>query len=145
MVRNLNIGIMVMSDGDRTVAEAVLIDYENIPIDNDDGLVPVISGSGSAGREPGDKSDQSVGDDLALARSLRSLAARLERRANGKVRHAESCKAHRAEIAERKGTGYPRPPEEFDKKALPFDYAGAISKLFDGGGGSLPISPPHDF
>lgn len=84
-------------------------------------LVVPASGKGSSGRERGDKSNQSVGDDLATARALISLAAHLTRRANGAVRHQESIKAHRAEIVERKA--YAPPP------AAVYGYAGYFSEI----------------
>lgn len=86
--------ITTMTDGDRTVAEALITTAYPHEF--------LAAGTGSSGREPGDKSDAQTGKDLAIARSLRSVAAHLERRAMGRVRHAESVKAHKAEIAERK-------------------------------------------
>lgn len=86
MMEQHNVSLYIMTDGNRTVAEARMI-------------AAGMSGQGSAGREPGDKADAFVGEDLAVARALRSLAAHLERRARGRVNHAESIKAHKAEIA----------------------------------------------
>jgi hypothetical protein len=48
-----------------------------------------------------------VGENLAVARALRSIANRLERQAQGYLRHAESNKAHKEEIAEKKAAGAP--------------------------------------
>lgn len=81
-----------LSDGSRTVAEATLHTYRH----------PALSGRGSSGREPGDRTDAGIGEDLALARALRSLAAKLERQANGRMKHAADCRAHRRQLAERK-------------------------------------------
>ena len=70
-MENLNVSVSIMSDGTRTVAEATLIDFE----------YNAIRGAGSAGRDHEDKYKAQVGDDLATARALRSLAVHLERRA----------------------------------------------------------------
>jgi hypothetical protein len=98
-----------MTDGTRTTAEAVLT--TGWPVD-----LLTATGTGSSGRERGDKFDETVGDDLAIARALRSLAARLERRARGKVNHAESIKVHKAEIAARKAAEYEPPQTDGEPK-----------------------------
>lgn len=85
--------LTILSDGDRTVVEAALHTYRN----------PSVTATGSSGREPVDKSDPHVGENLAVARALRSIANRLERQAQGYLRHAESNKAHKEEIAAKKG------------------------------------------
>lgn len=87
--------LSLMSDGDRTVVEAS--HFENLMT----GAALVTYGKGSAGREPGDKSDAQVGEWLAQARALRSVAARLERQAKGRMAHTEEIKRHRAEVAKR--------------------------------------------
>lgn len=87
--------LSLMSDGDRTVAEAS--HFENFP----PGAALITTGKGSAGREPGDKSDAQVGEWLAQARALRSVAAHLERQAKGRMAHTEEIKRHRAEVAQR--------------------------------------------
>jgi hypothetical protein len=81
----LEVSVIVVADKDVTVARAAL-----------DG----ITATASARREPGDKPDARVGADLATARALARLGAKLERQARGAVRHAESCKADRQARAE---------------------------------------------
>src|ERR1700743_2184450 len=93
-MEQVNIGVVIMSDGTRTVAEATLIDYDGDPV--------VTEGNGSAGRDHEDKYSSVVGNKLATARALRSLAAHLERDALGRIKHAAAIRAHRAEIAESK-------------------------------------------
>jgi hypothetical protein len=90
MQKYIPASVMLMADGTRTVAEITITDIGR-----------VIAGSGSAGRERGDKNDPLVGEWLATARALRSAAAHLERSARGRVNHAEAIKAHRREIAVR--------------------------------------------
>lgn len=86
--------LSALSDGSRTVAEATLHTYRH----------PALSGTGSSGREPGDKADAGIGEDLALARALRSLAARLERQANGRCKHRADVRAQK-KAAAGKGKG----------------------------------------
>jgi hypothetical protein len=76
------------TDGDRTVVEASLLFADEL----------VINSVGSAGREPGDKSDPKIGEALAVARALRSIASRLERQAKGTMKHREDIQRHRAEL-----------------------------------------------
>jgi hypothetical protein len=80
-----NVTIVVISDKDATVARAAM--------DN-------ITATASAKREPGDKPDAVIGADLATARALARLAAKLERRARGRIRNADAIKTHRRERAE---------------------------------------------
>jgi len=84
-----NVSISFLTDGDRTVFEGA---YHSSNF-------PAVRATGSSSREPGDKSDVAVGEALAAARFLRSLAAKLEKQANGTVKHREDIKAHRAQIA----------------------------------------------
>lgn len=93
-MKQANIHILVLNDGDRTVAEANLAAIYG----GDAPEIRPTTRSGSAARQPGDKADEMVGDNLAVARALRSLAAKLERQANGKMRNNESNKAHREQI-----------------------------------------------
>lgn len=121
------VSVTAVTDGSRTVAEAVLTTaYPHSPL---------ATGAGSSGREPGDKYDAQTGSELAIARALRSMAARLERRARGRVSHAESVKAHKAEIAERAAEIAARTPEaptgaigalfrEYDKRVQIFNNPG---------------------
>ena len=127
-MEQLGITVTTMTDGTRTTAEAVMVNSE----------WERSRGTGSAGRERGDKFNASVGEDLAVARALRSLAAHLERRARGRVNHAESIKAHKAEIAQRNA-------EEINGKLL--DTMARLpmpwSEQYTPGG--VPLKPPHDF
>lgn len=90
--------VRLLSDGNRTVAEARLLELGEIGI----AVREVTTGIGSSGREPGDKANSEVGEKLALVRALRSMAAHLESQAQGRIRHIESNKQHKAEIADRK-------------------------------------------
>ena|ERR1700761_3270534 len=125
-MNSLDVVVAIMSDGTRTVAEATLVDFA--------GSEGVISGAGSAGRDHEDKFKAQAGEDLATARALRSLAARLERRALGTIKHAADIRVHRAEIAERKAAEEEglRSASEFLADVNPW-------------GTSAQISPPHDF
>jgi uncharacterized protein DUF1876 len=76
--------VIVMADKDVTVARANLGGTE---------------AAGSARREPGDRPDAGIGADLAVARALARLSAKLNRRARGQVRHAEAVKEHRLQRA----------------------------------------------
>ena len=113
-MKHFTAAIVVLSDGSRTVAEGTLFSD----------LGTVTTGKGSSGREPGDKTDAQTGEDLAVARMLRSMAAHLERRANGRMRHIESVKAHRQEIA----------AEEADKRASQPLTPGEIAKTITAAG-----------
>ena len=55
-----------------------------------------VVGEGIAKRTSKDRNDEYVGQNLALARALESLAAKVMRRANGKVRHNDDMKLQRA-------------------------------------------------
>lgn len=88
-MKNIAISVYVLSDGNRTNAEAQL---------EADDLTVLAVGNGSSSREPGDKADPLIGENLAVARALSSLAKKMERRANGRMRHAEAVKAHREQI-----------------------------------------------
>lgn len=73
--------IRIVADTDATVAVAEMY-----------GMVL----TASAKREPGDRPDRGIGEDLALARVLAKAARRLERRARGRVKHAADVKTARA-------------------------------------------------
>lgn len=88
-MKTIEISVYVLSDGNRTNAEAQL---------EADDLTVLAYGKGSSSREPGDKADPVVGENLAVARALASLAKKLERRANGRMRHVETVKAHHEQI-----------------------------------------------
>lgn len=116
-----NVSLYIMTDGNRTSAEATIV------------VGKLVHGNGSSGRDPGDKSDAGIGRNLAVARALRSLAANLERDAKGKVNHAESVKAHEAEIAEKKAAGAYR-------RSLAFTAFAASAKVTAG----KPLHPPYE-
>ncbi len=91
-MKKILIQVTLLSDGSRTVAQAT-------------GAPPydmACRGLGSSGREPGDRPDEAIGEKLATARALHSMARRLERQAMGRMRHNESVQNHRDEIAVRK-------------------------------------------
>lgn len=92
-MKQLSISVNVLTDGNRTNAESTMYDYTTLR---------GVNGNGSAGRERDDKANASIGEDLAVARSLESMAAHLKKRAQGKINHIESIKQHKAEIADRK-------------------------------------------
>lgn len=85
-----NIVFSVLTDGSRTVVEAALLHADSREV--------VLSATGSSGRDPGDKTDPAVGVGLATARALSSLAKRIERQANGRVKHNEDIAEHRRQI-----------------------------------------------
>ena len=80
--------IFILSDADATVAVAETSD---------------VTMTAAAKREPGDRPDAAIGRDLATARVLAKVARRLERRARGRVKHADDVKNARREIRERRG------------------------------------------
>ena len=80
--------LSILTDGDRTVVEASLHTYLNPSI-------PVVA---SSGREPGDKTDPEIGEALAVARALRKIANRLEKKAAGTMKHRESIAEHRRQL-----------------------------------------------
>jgi uncharacterized protein DUF1876 len=84
-----NIHINILTDGNRTVAEASLHTY-----------AAHVTGNGSSGREPGDKSDPKIGENLAIARALRKIANRLEKKAAGTMKHRESIAEHHRQLEE---------------------------------------------
>lgn len=79
------------------------LDIEQIEIlsDKDASIAYIRMGdievTGSSRRHPGDKPDRETGDLLALARAYAKLAAKLEKRANGRVNHAAEIKRHKEE------------------------------------------------
>lgn len=93
MYKNGVVQLRMMTDGDRTVAEAVLHTYQH----------PSTAAVASSGRERGDESDEKIGEALAIARALRSLASKLEKQAAGKMKHREDCKAHARDIKAKMG------------------------------------------
>jgi hypothetical protein len=50
------------------------------------------SATGSSKRERGDSYDPEIGELLATARALHKMAARMERKARGRIRHADKAK-----------------------------------------------------
>jgi len=108
-MKSAAVQLSLLSDGDRTVVEAAYHSYQ----------FPSIVASASSGREPGDKSNEKIGEALAVARALRSLANRLERQAQGALRHAESNKAHKEEIRAKAIHAYTT--GQYDPRPLPND------------------------
>ena len=84
--------LQLLSDGTHTVARTTAYTTGG----------PLASGKGSAHRDRGDKNDEETGELLATARALESLAAGLRRRARGRIRNAETIKAHRELAAQRR-------------------------------------------
>ena len=65
---------------------------------------------GSAKREPGDAYDPETGKLLATSRALDELAAKLRKKANGRIRNADSIRRHREQIRSgQSGQRQPRP------------------------------------
>lgn len=58
-------------------------------------------------RERGDTFDAALGEQLAVARALRKMADKLERKANGRMRMLDSIRRHKAEIRARKDRPVP--------------------------------------
>ncbi len=94
-----NVSISVLSSHGATVAKVGYASVYNTGIP--------VTAAGSAKREPSDDYDPETGRLLATSRALEILAGKLRRRANGRIRHAETVKKHRAEARNRK----PRPGE----------------------------------
>lgn len=72
--------ITIASASDATVATAELGD---------------VTLTASAKREPGDRPDAAIGQNLATARVLVKVARRLERGARGRIKHADDVKTAR--------------------------------------------------
>lgn len=79
-----------MHDPDATVATAEL-NASGQPY-----ATPLLKTTGSSKRTPGDTDDPEVAAQYAIARALRKMAAKMEKDANGKVRHSDSVREHRA-------------------------------------------------
>jgi hypothetical protein len=60
-----------------------------------------VTAAGSAKREPADAYDPETGRLLATSRALEILAGKLRRQANGRIRHAETVRAHREQARKR--------------------------------------------
>lgn len=103
------INLEILSDGTNTVTRTR---YWGKGIDP-------IEGAGSAHRDRADKPDTETGELLATAAALEALAARLRKRANGRVKHADEIKRHKAEIAS-------KPPRNTDEET-----AGYWQSLWD--------------
>ena len=72
-----------------------------------------LSAAGSAKREPGDDRDSRTGRLLATSRALEVLAAKLRKKANGRIRNAAAIKQHREDIRQGK-SGQRREPRPGD-------------------------------
>lgn len=125
MMESFSVSITTMTDGSRTVAEAVLSTKWT--------RETMGAGTGSSGRGPGDKSDDSIGKDLAIARALHSLASHVERRAKGRTKHADDIRVHKTEIAIR---------EAAHQRAL---AASGLEAIGNPWGPNQLVKPPHDF
>ena len=66
--------------------------YTGFSITNGDDKV---LGRGAAHRDPDDKFDADIGQQLALGRALESASRKILNRANGMVKHREDCKEQR--------------------------------------------------
>ncbi len=98
------VSVSVMTDPDATVATATLA--------ADPYSAPILRKTGSSKRMPGDSYDPETGTALAVARALHRLANDLEKKAGGRVRHAEDARLQRAiRRLEKRGTGVTLPPE----------------------------------
>lgn len=93
MYKNGVVQLRMMTDGNRTVAEAVLHTYQH----------PSTAAVASSARERGDESDEKIGEALAVARALRKIASKLEKQAAGTMKHREDNKAHARDIKAKKG------------------------------------------
>lgn len=78
-----------LTDGDVTVVKL------KIEIGTDSHTSDLRSVYGSARRDPGDKSDPETGVLLAYGRAFSKLGRLLERRADGRVRHADGVRQAR--------------------------------------------------
>lgn len=137
MMESFSVSITTMTDGSRTVAEAVLSTKWT--------RETMGAGTGSSGRGPGDKSDDSIGKDLAIARALHSLASHVERRAKGRTKHADDIRVHKTEIAIREASE--QPPADAVNQQLVNTLAEAfkINPWGNPWGPSQVVKPPHDF
>lgn len=95
--------VSILADHGATVVRIVYMGFVG-------GRLSSISATGSAKREPGDVPDPETGRLLATARALEALAARLRKKANGRIRNAAALKGHREEITRRAADGYPQAP-----------------------------------
>lgn len=95
-----SVSITVLVGRDATVAKAVYASVYNTG--------STVSATGTAKREPGDLPDTETGRLLATSRALQSLAGKLRKQADGRVRSAAAIKAHREYIKNRPPGGYPR-------------------------------------
>ncbi len=87
----LDVRVSIMHDPDATVATAEL-NATGQPY-----ATPLLKTTGSSKRTPGDEPDDpEVAVQYAVARALRKMAAKIEKDAAGKVRHADSNRAHKA-------------------------------------------------
>ena len=82
-----HVDVRALYDVNATVAKAVYLSARG-----PDDEVVIITARGSARRERGDKPDPETGELLATARALESLAAKLKRKARGRIRNAEFLK-----------------------------------------------------
>ncbi len=94
VIRPDNMRVLTFQDDDVT---AVSIEVPTVTIDRRFGgrRVEMVEINGSARRHPYDKRNNRIGLLLAQGRAYRRLADRLERQANGLIKHAQDVKRHR--------------------------------------------------
>jgi hypothetical protein len=90
---SFRLSVQVIPDPHATAARAELFG------END--YAPLLTATGSAKKENGDPYDPEVGIALAVSRALDGIARKLDKKARGKIRHAESVQKDKA--ASRKG------------------------------------------
>lgn len=91
--RSLNIRIQLISDPHVTAAEAQLL------AGND--YMPLLVKTGWSIRDNADTYDEEAGVELAAGRALLALGHALCKVAAGRVKHADSVRAHKAELKAR--------------------------------------------
>jgi hypothetical protein len=79
----------IIEDNDAVIASVVFVELQT---------GETISVTGSSKRDPIDKYDPVVGVNLALGRAFEKLGKKLQKRANGKMRHNDWVKDARAKL-----------------------------------------------
>jgi hypothetical protein len=82
--------ITVMADPHATVATARLYGHDD--------YTPLMTVTGWSKRDNPDEYSEEIGTAFAVRRALAHLSGKIGRQADGAVRHAESVRAHRAEV-----------------------------------------------
>jgi hypothetical protein len=99
--------------------------------------------TGSSKRERGDACDAEVGELLAVSRALAKLAARLEKRAQGRMRQLAAIKRHKAEIRARKAASSP-PVDTASATALFTSFSGFSLRMPVISFGFVPVKPEEE-